>query len=289
MTPKDPLSFVGDPPLWRPNAYEVHVSVTFTWDVSEGLRLAAAWADYYPVVKLGGPAFGDCLDSFIPGFYIKPGVTFTTRGCNNRCPWCLVPNMEGQLIEISNFSSGWIIQDNNLLQASQRHIIKVLAMLRSQSKPVILSGGLQSSLVSDWFAEELRTIRINQIFLAADTLSAINPLKKAIKKLEFLGRRKLRAYVMIGRNETIMQAKERLQEVWDIGCLPFAQLYQPAYKFIRYSWDWLDLARTWSRPAIMFSNQERCNPALPHPAAPSPLSHFPLRRQVRHSPRCSAE
>lgn len=161
------------------------------------------------------------------------------------------------MIEMPDFAPGWIIQDNNLLQANRKHIMKVLEMLRSQPKAAILSGGLQASLVSDWFAEELRTMRINQVFMAADTPGAIEPLKKAIKKLEFLGRRKLRVYVMIGRNETIEQASERLQEVWDIGVLPFAQLYQPAVKFVRYSRDWLDLARTWSRPAAMFSDQGR--------------------------------
>ena len=58
MTPEDSYSFVGDPPLFRPDAKEVHVSVTFTWDIEEGKRLQRAWANYYPNVKIGGPAMG---------------------------------------------------------------------------------------------------------------------------------------------------------------------------------------------------------------------------------------
>jgi hypothetical protein len=90
LTPNDPLAYVGDPPLWRPEADEVHVSVTFTWDIEEGQRLKEAWAQYYPVVKIGGPAFASETNDFEVGKYVKPGVTFTSRGCNNHCPWCLV-------------------------------------------------------------------------------------------------------------------------------------------------------------------------------------------------------
>ncbi len=39
-TPTDELAFVGDPPLFRPPEQPVMVSVTFTWDIPEGERLA---------------------------------------------------------------------------------------------------------------------------------------------------------------------------------------------------------------------------------------------------------
>jgi hypothetical protein len=253
FTPVDDFSFVGDPPLFRPHADEVHVSVTFTWDKVEGKRLQEAWSQYYPVVKLGGPAFGDIANRFVPGMYVKPGVTFTTRGCNNRCPWCLVPGREGKLFEISDFSPGYIVQDNNLLQASRKHIKNVLSMLSHQPRAAVFSGGLQSSLVDDWFVRQLLTMRIGCVFLSADTENSLQPLEKALQRLSFLPFRKLRVYVMIGM-ETIEAAKQRLEKVWQLGGLPFAQLYQPEDgEFIHYSQDWLDLARTWSRPAAMFT------------------------------------
>lgn len=251
FTPNDPFAFIGDPPLWRPLADEVNVSVAFTWDISEGQRLVKAWGEYYPVVKIGGPAMCDKPDGFIPGMYVKLGVTFTTRGCNNDCPWCLVPENEGKLVEIKNFAPGWIVQDNNLLQASTEHISRVLDMLRVQHKAAVFSGGLQSNLVTDWFVEQLKTIRVEQLFLAADTVGALKSLERAIQKLSFLGRHKLRVYVLIGQD--IEADKKRLQTVWDLGGLPFAQLYQPPDKFIKYSHEWRVLARTWSRPAAMFA------------------------------------
>lgn len=253
MTPSDDMAFIGDPPLFLHYADEVHVSVTFTWDIQEGHRLQSAWAQYYPIVKIGGPAFGGVQGSFVPGRYIKHGITFTTRGCDNRCPWCLVPEKEGRLIEMKDFASGYIIQDNNLLQASRRHIARVFDMLKIQSRAAVFSGGLQSSLVDDWFCEQLRTIRVNSLFLAADTTGALKPLGRALSKLSFLDRRKLRVYCMIGLDETVDQAKSRLQAIWELGGLPFAQLYQPPEKYIKYSHEWKALAREWSRPAAMFA------------------------------------
>ncbi len=254
LTPTDPLAFVGDPQLWRPAADEVHVSVAFTWDRPEGERLAAAWRQYYPVVKLGGPAFGDKPDGFAPGMYVKPGVTFTTRGCDNSCPWCLVWRCEGGLIELANFAPGHIIQDNNILQASREHRERVGAMLKTQRLAAVFSGGLQASLIDDWTAEWLRGLRIASVFLAADTAGALRPLEQAIKRLSFLSRRKLRVYTMIGYgDETIEAATERLETVWRLGGLPFAQLYQPADMWISYDHEWKALQRTWSRPAAMFS------------------------------------
>ena len=46
MTPTDDLVFVGWPPLIRPTAQEVHISVCFTWDIKLGLKLADAWNQY---------------------------------------------------------------------------------------------------------------------------------------------------------------------------------------------------------------------------------------------------
>jgi len=124
MTPTDDYAFVGDPPLWRPEADEVYVSCTFTWDIEEAHRLQEAWAQHYPVVGLGGPAINGSHDDFVPGEYLKHGVTITSRGCPRRCPWCLVPDYEGDVRTLP-IMPGWIVQDNNLLATPKRHQARV--------------------------------------------------------------------------------------------------------------------------------------------------------------------
>lgn len=248
MTPTDDLAVVGDPGLLRPDVDEVHISVAFTWDIEEGKRLREAWAQYYPVVRIGGPALNGEGGEFEPGMYVKEGVTFTSRGCIRRCPWCLVDSP----LRLLGIKAGWIVQDNNILATGKEHMGNVFEMLKTQHRGIKFAGGLDTRLVDDWVAEQLRNLRISEVFLAADSNGALKPLAKAVQRLSFLSRDKLRCYVLCAYgDETIEEAENRLRAVWEIGCLPFAQLYQPADRYIKYDRAWKQLARTWSRPAIM--------------------------------------
>lgn len=252
--------FHGSPPLDLPKADEVHISCTFTWDKPEAEDLFKAWSQYYPVVKIGGPAYGHVSTDFQPGQFVKQGVTFTTRGCNNNCPWCLVRSREGRFVEVDNFPAGHIVQDNNLLQASPAHLDKVFDMLKTQP-PAVLSGGLEAARVTDDIADRLCSIKINQLFLAADTSGALKPLQKALYKLNGISKDKIRAYVLIGFNgETIEQAETRLKEVFLSGCLPYAMLYQPPTE-TRLVWpiEWRQFARIWQRPAAMKAVMKGCS------------------------------
>ena len=251
LTPTDEYAFIGDPPMLRPEAEEVHVSVTFTWDKARGERLQQAWGQYYQTVKLGGPAFDSPAEDFLPGMYVREGVVFTSRGCNRGCPWCLVPSREGRLILLP-IQEGYIVNDNNLLQCPRWHLEAVFDMLRRQRNPAELVGGIDARLVDDWFAEQLASIRIHQVFLAADTERALRPLELALARLNFLGQNKLRCYVLIGfQGESILEAECRLKRIFNLGCLPFAMLYQPPGELIRYDSEWRHLQRMWTRPAGM--------------------------------------
>ena len=256
FTPKDEYAFVGDPPMeymlpdWR-DVDEVHVSVTFTWDLSEGKRLAMAWGQWHPTVVLGGPAYSSRCERFIPGVYVKPGVVFTSRGCNNQCPWCLVPEREGKLHEIADFPSGRVIQDNNYLQCSNEHRHRVFQMLEAE-KDVEFTGGLDPRLLTDKIADEIRSLRIKQVFLAADTKESVRFLSPAVKRLG-LPWPKIRCYVLLAFDgQTLEEGEAQLHRVLETGCMPHAQLYQPEEEWIVYPKPWKDLNRTWSRPAAMW-------------------------------------
>ncbi len=252
MTPVDPLAFVGDPPMIRPQADEVHVSVTFTWDMAEGRRLALAWGQYYGKVELGGPVLASPGGGFTPGKYVRDGVTFTSRGCNNLCPWCLVPEREGKLRELPDITPGYIVQDNNLLQCSWKHLNRVFTMLKREGRAVSFRGGIDARFVDDWFAEELKGLPVANVFLACDTEAGLEPLRRAVKRLAFLGRNKLYCYVLLAYNgESMEQGLTRLRNVWEAGCIPFAQLYQLPEKYIEYPPEWRRFARLWCRPAAI--------------------------------------
>lgn len=249
-TPTDELAFVGDPPMFRPSDRNiaVRVSVTFTWDVPEGNRLWRAWSSFYDDVQIGGPAFDDPGGEFVPGRFIKGGVTITSRGCIRKCPPCFVFDREGWIRELP-IRDGWIVQDNNLLACSRPHIEAVFDMLRRQRKAAIFSGGLDTRLLQPWHRELLDSIRYNELWVACDSAAMLEPLERAADILSDISRYKRRCYVMVGYgDETILQAEKRLEKVYTLGFDPFCQLHRGEGERV-YDRQWKDLNRKWSRPA----------------------------------------
>jgi len=183
---------------------------------------------------------------FFPGMYLRQGVTLTSRGCPNSCPFCLVPKREGKLRELE-IRPGNIIQDNNILACSSGHLLKVFAMLRRQ-KQIEFKGGLEASRLTPDICDELASLSIRSLWFACDTPGALPGLKKAQALLNRAGfkRDKLFCYVLIG--DDMQENEGRLRSVWEAGFMPFAQLFQPEKKII-YTREWKQFVRTWSRPA----------------------------------------
>lgn len=249
-TPNDDMVFIGDPTIFMPDADEVHISCLFTWDIGEVNRLYLAWKQYYDIVKIGGPAIplDNHIGEFVPGRYVKSGVTFTSRGCNNNCPWCFVRPREGKLKELP-ITEGYIIQDNNFLQCNRSHIAKVFDMLKTQSR-ILFTGGLDPALITLEIVASLKALKIDQIFTACDNKESVPKILKAGELLKDLPVNMKRCYVMIGYNgETLSDATDRIQAVCYAGFLPFVQLYKPIGP-VEYSQEWEDLQRNYSRPAI---------------------------------------
>ena len=265
QTPNDEYAIVGDPPLILPeDIEEVHVSVTFTWDLEEGKRLQHAWRirleqEGIPAdVKIGGPALGTIGGEFVPGRYLRPGIVITSRGCNNRCWFCNVWRREPELIEI-NINEGHIIQDDNILACSEEHILKVFEMLKNQKKRPIFSGGIEAKLLEPWHIELFDSVNPSQIFMAYDTEDDLEPLRVARKLFgpEYT-RNKLYCYVLIGGpGDTRAEAIKRLETVKKMGICPFAMLYRsPDGKDKYKDKTWRRLQREWSRPALIYAKNK---------------------------------
>lgn len=252
FTPEDPLAFVGFPPLFRPGNRKtpVHVSVVFKYWREQAERIAATWRDFYDSVTLGGPAYGDYGDpSFTPGKYLKKGCTITSRGCVKHCGWC--PEKDRPLIEM-DIKPGWIVQDSNLLACSERHVRKVFDMLREQGRAVSFPGGLDKHFLNPWHRELFDSIPIGELWFACDVTSDLPWLEKAAEILEGIPIAKLRCYTMIGYDdepEPLEVAERRIQSVFNLGFLPFCQLYKPDDYAKTYTAEWKAVQRKWARPA----------------------------------------
>jgi len=247
MSPTDQDCYFGPPKLNTPIYDEVHISVTFTWDIQKAKDLAVQWQNYGKVKVDGVAISGESDQPFQAGMYLRRGITITSRGCPNNCSFCMVRR---GLIEFDDFPEGNIVQDNNILACSDRHWRLVMNMLKKQRR-IEFKGGLDKYRITPKVAEDLRTLSISTLWLACDQPNGIGPLRKAVNILTKAGftRSHLYCFVLIGDN-----AKEnihRLREVWKIGCMPFAQLLKNKDNSIEYTKSWQRLARRWSRPAII--------------------------------------
>ena len=256
-TPVDEMAFVGEPPgLFIPEHKEVHISCTFTWDMDQAEYLKFLWEGVTDKpVKLGGVAYHSEVKEFVPGMYVREGIIFTSRGCNNNCRWCGVRQVEGTLRELP-IHPGNVIQDNNFLQCSRQHKDKVFDMLRTQNG-ICFRGGLESGLLDDHFVESVRSLRIAELWLACDTDASLPAFKKACEKLVKAGftRHQIRCYSLVGHDMEKEEARNR--EIWNAGAMPFSQL-ERGFSRVKdeYSREWKAFERLWQRPALMYAHMK---------------------------------
>lgn len=244
LSPTDDDAYFGPPEVGTPHYSEAHISVTFTWDVYRGYELAEAWKTHADKVIVGGVAVdGESLEPFAPGKYLQYGVTITTRGCPNKCSFCLTNKT---FIEFEDFPTGNIVQDNNILASSPAHWRRVTDMLKTQHK-IRFTGGLEAARLNDSHIDDLRNLKITELWFACDAANALKPLEKIAPKIACF-RSKLRCYVLVGKNRS--EENERLRKVWRLGFYPFAQLYRDREDSITYTQEDRQWARVWSRPAI---------------------------------------
>jgi hypothetical protein len=260
-TPIDAYSFIGEPDFSRlpEDIAEVHISVSFIWDLPRAEALAALWSKIGPV-KIGGPAAGTRGEDFTPGLYLKPGYLVTSRGCPNRCWFCGVPAREGNVVRELPVHEGWNILDDNFLACSETHIRSVFAMLNHQKRGFTqFTGGLEAARLKIWHVELLKELRPKQIFFAFDTpddLSALEEAARLFKAAEYGTRNNLRCYVLIGYpGDSIHNAEHRLKTVMCMGFCPMAMLYRNDSGATTL--EWRRFQRIWARPAMIFSSQNR--------------------------------
>jgi len=249
-TPDDGMVRIGYPDLFSPKCDEIHISVTFTYDIPEAEKMAEAWRSIAPV-KMGGPALNDKGNGFIPGQYLKTGYVITSRGCPNKCWFCMVPGREGNIRELP-IKDGWQVQDNNLLACSKKHIQEVFAMLSCQPKRAVFQGGLEAARLEPWIAASLALLRPKSVYFAYDSPSDKDVLASAIsimREVDYNWSHSISAYVLIGYpHDTFSSAEERLCFVLSLGVLPFAMLYRDEAG--KVDQDWRKFQREWCRPKI---------------------------------------
>lgn len=200
-------------------------------------------------------------DSVDPDYSIYPqykeAYGFLTRGCIRKCSWCIVPKKEGtvkpyrDIEEVLQNRKSAILMDNNIL--SSDYGLKQIEKIINLKCKIDFNQGLDARLVTEDVAEMLSKIRwLKYIRFACDTMSAVDPLIKAIEKLNKYGIKnyKIFVYVLV---KDVEEANERCNILKNINVIPFAQPYRDFENNIEPSILQKDFARYVNRKWIFKS------------------------------------
>ena len=247
-----------------------YLSVVFSWQLQEAYQRAIWYRSLGYYVRVGGPAVA-ANPEFFAGvaiqldsgstkalFHHNPSATFTSRGCPNRCKFCIVPKIEGGLCELEDWEVKSIVCDNNLLACSLVHFNNVIDRLMP-IRGVDFNQGLDARLLTKHHAERLAELDTLCIRLAWDNTQLEKQFLSAYQLLHDAGfaPQHIRVYVLIGYQDTPEDALYRLQTVKALGSWPNPMRYQPLDAKIRNEYvapEWTDrelkrYCRYWSRQA----------------------------------------
>ena len=112
----------------------------------------------------------DCAEYLVPDYSIYPKINddtaygYLTRGCPNKCKWCIVPIKEGYIhpymdVEmVANGRNKLILMDNNILGAGDYAKEQLETIIKKRYK-IDFNQAIDARLVDDDYAELLAKVK----------------------------------------------------------------------------------------------------------------------------------
>lgn len=157
---------------------------------------------------------------------------FLTRGCPNKCQWCVVPKKEGLIKSNADITEFWngqkeaVLLDNNVLASDFG--LKQIEKIIDLGIKIDFNQGLDARLIANnkSVAELLSRVKWSRYLrMACDTKSQMPFIEQALKNLNEFGFKNYRVFVYLLVKD-IEDAYERAKFLKDKECSPFAQPYR---------------------------------------------------------------
>jgi hypothetical protein len=156
---------------------------------------------------------------------------YTTRGCINRCPWCVVPQKEGALAahaDIDEFMGGkqsLVLLDNNIL--AHPHGLAQIVKIADGRIPVDFNQGLDFRQFSPEVIDLLGRVKYRRYLrISCDTASMLGGATEAIGRLKAAGIRPYKVFVYCLVQSDLAEAHRRITELARTGVTVFAMPYR---------------------------------------------------------------
>lgn len=201
-------------------------------------------------------------DRIMPDYSLYPQSDYAigrfTRGCPNRCPWCVVPEMDGNdvrhVADLRDFWDGQKIVrllDDNIMSDADEFCRDCEQLSKAGVK--VIWEALDARLVDDTTAAALASVKqAKSIHFAWDSHGQDEAVPRAIETLKRHGLKpwRLMFYVLVGFNTSKDYDLYRIYTLRDMGANPFVM---PFDKHDRYQ---KDLAR-WCNNKWIFKSTPR--------------------------------
>ncbi len=175
------------------------------------------------------------VESVRPDYSIYPNyqraLGFLTRGCIRICPWCIVPQKEGNIHPAATWqeirrpdSREIVFLDNNVLASS--HGLQQIEELGHEKLWVDFNQGLDARLISLETAALLARLHwIRFVRMSCDTVEMLPVVEQAAAYMREAGVAPSRfwAYMLV---QDVAEAERRAVALDKMGVTPFAQPYR---------------------------------------------------------------
>ncbi|MFX1295502.1 MAG: hypothetical protein ACFFD2_11725 [Promethearchaeota archaeon] len=180
-------------------------------------------------------------------------ISFTTRGCPRRCPFCAVRQHEPKFIVKENWTEdieitkpGIIFWDNNWLASPnfERDIKKLIKFQKIGITQIDFNQGLDCRLLDENKVRLLSKIKIKPLRLAFDNSSEDGYIQNAIEFAQKYGFKDIRVYVLYNsedNHDTQEYFYYRINELNKLGALIYPMRYRPLNnvngQYVSKNWD----------------------------------------------------
>jgi len=212
-----------------------YASCVFTWHakrsatVPEGATVGGAGIDLKAELSPD-------VEHIMPDYSLYPNVEynlgFTSRGCIRICPWCIVPEKEGQIKPWARIYEFWdkrhseiVLLDNNLLAAPNWR--QTMEDLLAEGIEVDFNQGLDIRLVNEDTVGYLKRVKARQLRFAFDDIGYEGAVRRGIELLlaNGINSRKLSFYVLVGFSDD-ETAVERMKLLHSYNVNVFPMIYK---------------------------------------------------------------